>query len=167
MFFPEAGKLKAAVPPETGNPFFIFFSLWVPRVPPGQLFTLRFSQRRSNYAYLEFESVFSKVYRKSIPPQGGESHFRKKVFRAAPGNPRDDFSIFAWPKAVKFGLAGPCKKKFVTYTGNRAPPGGGNHNSAKLVFARGPKTPRQILSSIDWPKPAQTYRFKLLEVLRP
>ena len=45
-----------------------------------------------------------------ITPLTGFRLFRKKIFRATPGNPREDFSIFAWPKAVTYGLAGVCKR---------------------------------------------------------
>ena len=42
---------------------------------------------------------------------------------------------------------------FSKIPGNRFPPAGGNHISTKLVFARGPKTPANKLTIIDWPKP--------------
>ena len=101
-------------------------------------------QRRSKHALLVFESVFSKVHRKSIPPTRGESHFRKMICCAAPRIPREEFSIFDWPKAVKYGLAGVCKIIFVPSLEIDSPPAGGGPQFRKINLCEGSENPTPI-----------------------
>ena len=98
------------------------------------------------------KDLFLDRHRERIPPRGGKQFFGKLVFARGPKKKRKDFSISDRPIPVKNNLFRILEILTFPKSPEIDPPPRGDPNFRKLVFARGPKTPANKISVIDWPK---------------
>ena len=136
-FSAKRGISKVSVPPKTGDPFFTdFFSFGSPELAGEIIYVSGLVKGGPNSLAWILNRTFESsadIDPHTIP--------QNKFFGAAPGDPREEFSLWDGPKAVKFGIPGICKIIFAASLENDSHPQEGDHNPAEMDLARGPNPP--------------------------